>query len=185
VARLPVVEDPSADAILEALFTRMHEQGLNVPNLYRTIGNAPRMLKAWMDFTWPLRHEGVSPRSLRELVIMRVAQDKQAAYVWSHHWDMAVAAGITSKQLESLGDWGSAGLFDERQAAVLAYTDDVIGGRGVSDPAFADMRRLFSNAEIVELTLAATFYLNLAHFARALQIELEPKYEKYAQRLPA
>jgi alkylhydroperoxidase family enzyme len=116
---------------------------------------------------------------------MRLAQDRQAAYVWSHHWDMAVTAGITSVQLESLGHWSSAGLFDERQAAVLAYTDDVIGGRGVSDAAFDDMRRLFSNAEIVELTLAATFYLNLAHFARALQIELEPKYEEYAQRLPA
>jgi alkylhydroperoxidase family enzyme len=184
VARLPVVEDPSIDPILEGLFKRMHDQGLNVPNLYMTIGNAPRMLQAWMDFTWPLRHEGVSPRSLREVVIMRVAQSKQATYVWSHHWDMAVAAGISPEQLESLGDWRSAGLFDDKQAAVLAYADEVIGGGGVTDPAFAEMRRLFSNAEIVELTLAATFYLNLAHFAKALQIELEPKYEKYAQRLP-
>jgi alkylhydroperoxidase family enzyme len=185
VPRLPIVQDPASDPILEALFTRITERGLDVPNLYMTIGNAPRMLQAWMDFTWPLRHEGVSPRSLRELVIMKVAQRQKAAYVWSHHWDMAVAAGISPEQLESLGDWRSDGLFDDQQAAVLAYAEEVISQDGVSNAVFADVQRLFSNPEIVELTLAATFYLNLSHFARALHIELEPKYETYARRLPA
>jgi alkylhydroperoxidase family enzyme len=183
--RLPLVEHAGEDSLLESLFTRIGDRGLNVPNLYLTIANSPRMLQAWMDFTWPLRHEAVSPRGLRELVIMRVAQAEQAPYIWAHHWDMAITAGISAEQLESLGDWRASRIFDEKQGAALAYAEEVIAGRGVSDAVFADFRRLFSNPEIIELTLAATFYMNLAHFARALQIELEPKYEEYARRLPA
>jgi alkylhydroperoxidase family enzyme len=183
--RLPLIEEAGEDTLLESLFTRIRDRGLNVPNLYRTIANSPRMLQAWMDFTWPLRHDAVSPRGLRELVIMRVAQAEQAKYIWAHHWDMAISAGISAGQLESLGDWRASGTFDEKQAAALAYAEEVIDGPGVSDTVFADIRGHFSNPEIIELTLAATFYMNLAHFARALQIELEPKYVEYARRLPA
>jgi alkylhydroperoxidase family enzyme len=171
--------------VLKPIFESINARNVDVPNLYLTIANAPLMLKGWIGLTWPLRNEGTSPRSLRELVIMRVAQVEQATYEWAHHWEMAIAAGITAEQLESIADWQSTGLFDETQSAVLAYTDEVIGNSGVTDETFADLRARFSDAEVVELTLAATFYLNLAHFARALRIEPEPKYADYARRLPA
>ncbi len=185
MARLPLVSKNSEDPVLKAIFERINARDIDVPNLYLTIANAPLMLQAWIGLTWPLRHEGVSPRSLRELVIMRVAQAEKATYVWAHHWDMAISAGISAEQLESLADWRAAGLFDETQAATLAYAEEVIGNAGVKDATFTNIRNLFSEAEIVELTLAATFYLNLAHFARALWIEPEPKYADHARRLPA
>jgi alkylhydroperoxidase family enzyme len=185
MGRLPLVPKSSDDPVLKAIFERTNARNVDVPNLYLTIANAPLMLQGWIGLTWPLRNEGISPRSLRELVIMRVAQVENATYVWAHHWDMAVAAGITVEQLESLGKWRAGGRFDETQAATLAYTDEVIGKAGVKDETFAKIRGLFSDSEIVELTLAATFYLNLTHFARALRIEPEPKYADYARRLPA
>ena len=184
MARLPVVPESTDDEVVKGVIDRIHARNVAVPNLYLTIANAPRMLQAWIDLTWPLRNEGASPRSLRELVIMCVAQAKQAPYVWAHHWDMAIAAGITAEQLDSLGNWRSAALFDQAQAAVLAYAEEVVGDSGVSDGTFDEIRKLFSPGEIVELTLAATFYMNLAHLARALQIDLEPKYAEHARRLP-
>jgi alkylhydroperoxidase family enzyme len=185
MGRLPLVSTTSEDVVLKSIFERINSRDIDVPNLYLTIANAPIMLQAWIGLTWPLRHEGTSPRSLRELVIMRVAQVEQATYEWAHHWEMAIASGISAEQLESIAHWETSGLFDDRQSAVLAYTDEVIGDSGVKDETFAKLRELFSDGEIVELTLAATFYLNLAHFARALRIETEPKYADFARRLPA
>jgi alkylhydroperoxidase family enzyme len=185
MARLPVVPVSTENEVVKGIIESIHARNVNVPNLYLTIANAPRMLQAWIDLTWPLRNEGTSPRSLRELVIMCVAQAEQARYVWAHHWDLAISAGITAEQLESLGNWRSAELFDQTQAAVLAYAEEVVGDSGVSDGTFEQIRKLFSPGEIVELTLAATFYMNLAHLARALQIDLEPKYAEHARRLPA
>src|SRR5256885_14842674 len=119
MSRVPLVSRSSDDPVLESIFDRIDARNVDVPNLYLTIANAPLMLQAWIGLTWPLRHEGTSPRSLRELVIMRVAQSKNATYVWAHHWDMAIAAGISPDQLESLADWRSSGLFNETQSATL------------------------------------------------------------------
>jgi alkylhydroperoxidase family enzyme len=46
----------------------------------------------------------------------------------------------------------------------------------VGDGAFAAVRRPFTPAEIVELTLTAGFYAGVARVLRALQVDLEPGY---------
>jgi alkylhydroperoxidase family enzyme len=180
---LLALAEANSDPLLEQLVAEIHARGLEVPNLYLTIGNAPKMLQAWMGFTWPLRGDASSPRSLRELVIMRVAHSRKADYMWAHHWPMAIANGFTAAQLEGLGEWRARDLFNESESLVLRYTEDVISGNGVDAATFAEMRSAFSPLEIVELTLSATFYLNLAYFATALDIELEPSYVKYAEVL--
>jgi AhpD family alkylhydroperoxidase len=182
MGRLPLAT-VAGEPQLEELVSTIHARGIDVPNLYLTLGNAPKMLKAWMGFTWPLRHDALSPRELRELVIMRVAQVTKCSYMWGHHWPMATASGLTPAQLDCLGDWKSCNLFDRTQIAVLGYTDEVIGGQGVKEAAFEQVQELFPPAEVIELTLAATFYLNLAHFALALDIDIEPEFESYARLL--
>jgi AhpD family alkylhydroperoxidase len=183
MGRLPLA-NASDDALLAELESRIRERGLEVPNLYLTIGNAPAMLQGWMGFTWPLRHDATTPRELRELVIMRVAQVTRCAYMWAHHWPMATAHGITTKQLAALGEWRTNGLFSEAQGTILGYADQVIQGDGVLEATFNQLKNNYAPREIIELTLAATFYLNLARFAMALDIDIEPEYEELARLLP-
>jgi len=184
VTRLPLVSpETTEDPILASIFGEIHKRGLDVPNLYQTLANAPQMLKAWVGFTWPLRHQAATPRLLRELAIMRVSQIAQAPYPWSHHWPMAVEAGLSDGQLAHMDATERANWFDDVQRATLGYTDEVVAG-DVGAGTMAEADRFFSPAEIVELTLATTFYLNLACFSKALQIPLEPEYEQYAERLP-
>jgi len=90
------------------LFDVFRDAGRDVPLLYRTLGNAPAMLRAWTSLAWPLRQEAASPRGLRELLIMRVAQLTAASFEWLAHWDMAVKHGITAEQLEEFARERSA-----------------------------------------------------------------------------
>lgn len=180
--RLPLAS-ADGDPLLEELVSKIQGRGIEVPNLYLTIGNAPEMLQAWMGFTWPLRHDASSPRGLRELVIMRVAQSTKCAYMWAHHWLMAIDGGLSPAQLELLADWPSSEVFSDLQKSVLRYTDEVIGGQGVEETTFRAIQEAFSAREIIELTLAATFYLNLSRLALALNIDIEPKFDEYARLL--
>jgi alkylhydroperoxidase family enzyme len=184
MSRLPLVRESTTDSIASGVFAEMRERHVQVPNLYLTLGNNPRMLRAWVDLTWPLRHEGVSPRALRELAIMRVAQSKRAPYPWAHHWPMAIANGITEDQLEGIADCEAAGLFDDSQRALLRYAEALAGDGQIQSELWTQMSGRFTPAELVELTLTTTFYINLALLANALQIPLELEYEQYAQRLP-
>ena len=181
MARLPMVSERPDDPGVARIFDELRRQGREPSHLYRTLANAPRMLEAWVGMAWPLRREPSVRRSLRELMIMRSAQVSEATYEWAHHWDMAVAAGVPEAKLRVLDDWRSSALFDAEERAALAYTEG-IAANDVSDDAFATLSRLFTPAEIVELTLTASFYANVARVLRALRVELEPNHAQRVER---
>src|SRR5438874_11610012 len=89
VARLPLVSDRPDDPDLRRIFDDLRRQGREPSNLYRTLGHAPRMLRAWVGMAWPLRTEPSVRRALRELMIMRGAQLTGAVYEWAPHRERA------------------------------------------------------------------------------------------------
>lgn len=175
--RLPPVPDDSDDPVLAQVFDHFRDDGRPVPELYRTLGNAPEMLKAWTRFAWPLRGKARSSRGLRELIIMRVAQLTDAEVEWQAHWDMAVEHGVTSEQLAQLADWEDSDAFSDDERLVLRFTDEVTRDVGASAATFDAMRRRFDSDEIVELTLTAAFYSCVSRVLRTLALGPVPGKE--------
>jgi len=177
-ARLPMVSESTDDPVLLDLFTQAAAQQGRVSNLYRTLANAPAMLGAWTGMAWPLRHAPKLERRLRELAIMRVAQRSHAVYEWAHHWHLALDSGVPEAQLRALRDWRESSLFDERDRAVLNYTDAVVE-LDVPDHIFEPIRRWFDRGHLIELTLTVSFYCNVARTLVALRVELEPEIDAH------
>jgi alkylhydroperoxidase family enzyme len=177
--RLPLLPTDTDNAQLAELFDWVRAQGVEVPALYRVIGNEPTLLKAWIAFAWSLRLDARTPRALRELLIMRGAQLQVVAYEWAHHWPMAVTAGVSEDQLRALATWQTSELFDDDERLVLQLADEVAGGTGGSEETMASLRARFGDAAAVELTLTASFYVCVARFLNSIDLELEPDYEHY------
>ena len=177
--RLPSTGPRPEAPDLRRIFDDIRARGAEPPNLYQTLGNAPKMLRAWIDMAWPLRLDAETPRALRELMIMRGAQITGAAYEWVHHWKMAIDAGVAEAKLRALGQWRGSELFDARERAILAFTEEAMATGDVSDAIFAELAGHFDPAALVELVLTATFYVNVARVLKILRIEIEPGYEKY------
>lgn len=169
--RIPPVPDDADDPVLAEVFDVFRRDGRSVPVLYRTLGNAPEMLKAWTRFAWPLRHKATTPRGLRELVIMRVAQLTDAEYEWQAHWDMAVEEGVSPERLAELHRWQETDAFTDDERLALRFTDEVVDDLEASDATFAELEARFSPAEIVELTLTASFYACVSRVLRTLGME--------------
>jgi alkylhydroperoxidase family enzyme len=71
-------------------------------------------------------------------------------------------------------DPASAGLFDERDLAAIMWADRVTRNEAHADPiAWARLRRSFSRAEAVELTLAACLFNFLNRFNDTMWLELD------------
>jgi uncharacterized peroxidase-related enzyme len=174
MARLPLIQDDDAGPELRAMLDEVRARGIAVPNLYRVIGHAPQMLRAWLDFAWPLRLHARTSRALRELLILRGAQISGADYEWVHHVTMALAAGVPQAQIDALADWPNATVFSPAERAVLRLADEVTRGPAAS-PATIDALRDagFDEAEIVELTLTSSFYVCVARFLLSMGVELE------------
>lgn len=175
--RMPLIPvDEVQDAALHRVFDAAVAGHGAVPDLYRTLGHAPAMLEAWIAMAWPLRWEPTTPRALRELIIMRAAQVTGALYEWTHHWSMALDAGVPREQLLALSAWEASDTFSPVEKAVLAYAEQVLADGQVEDDVFSDLASFFQPQEIVEITLTASFYANVARVLLALRIQPEPEY---------
>ena len=168
--RLMPVPADSTDPDLAPVFDVFRDAGRDVPLLYRTLGNSPAMLRAWTGMAWPLRHDATSPRGLRELLIMRVAQLTMASFEWVSHWDMAVKHGITVEQLEQLNRWRDSDVFSADERAALAVADELTTGLEVADGTWAALADRFPPGELVELVLTVSFYACVSRALHALEL---------------
>lgn len=166
-----------------ALQKRLAELWGKPPNLYRALGNQPKLVAAWTEFANAIRHDSRTPRALRELMILRAAQLQRSEYEWAAHLRMARKAGVREQQIAALGNRRASGEFDAREKAALALAQAVTRGE-VSDALHAEVSRHFGHAEYVELCLTASFYCMVARMIDALRVELDPDARDYAPKLP-
>ena len=174
MSRLQMVSTDPEDPALRQMFDEVRARGVPLPNLDRVIGLAPPLLRAWLDFAWPLRLQAKTPRRIRELLILRGAQVSGARYEWVHHVAMARSAGVTQAQIDALPGWEQSALFDAQERAVLRLAEEVTRGPAASAACIEALRQqVFSDAEIVELTLTASFYVCVSRFLQSMDVDLE------------
>ena len=154
------------------------------PNLYHCLANHPRLVAAWSDFSKALRHDTRTPRSLRELVILRGAQLMRSEYEWAQHLKMARKAGVREAQINALASWRTSPEFDPKEKAALLLAEAVTHGR-VSDEVYAEAMRHFDHHDYVELSITAAFYAMVGRMLDAMGVQLEPDFRDYAPKLPA
>ncbi len=82
--------------------------------------------------------------------------------------------GIADDKLEAIERYADHPGFTERELAAIAWAEMVtISPSDVSEAQFADLRRHFTEREIVELTAQAAFENFRARFNRSLRIEAD------------
>jgi AhpD family alkylhydroperoxidase len=95
-------------------------------------------------------------KPLLELVKMRASQLNGCAYCLDMHSKDARAAGETEQRLYALNAWRETPFYSERERAALEWTEAVtlISQGHVPDELYERVRNHFSEAELVNLTLA-------------------------------
>jgi AhpD family alkylhydroperoxidase len=95
-------------------------------------------------------------QSLLELVRMRASQINGCAYCLDMHSKDARANGETEQRLYALNAWRETPFFTDRERAALAWAEAVtlVSHDHVPDSVYEEVRQRFSEAELVNLTLA-------------------------------
>jgi alkylhydroperoxidase family enzyme len=166
-----------------ALRLRLEELWGQPPNLYKALANHPALVASWSEFSRTLRHDTRTPRSLRELVILRGAQLMRSEYEWAQHLPMARKAGVTEAQIKDLPSWRTSSSFNSKEKAALALAEDVTRGK-VSDEVYAEAMRHFDHHDYVELALVAAFYAMVGRMLDAMGVQLEPEVKGFSPPLP-
>jgi alkylhydroperoxidase family enzyme len=92
------------------------------------------------------------------------------------------ALGLKDEEFDALqGDYRASALFTPREKAVLAWSEAMTLNTAKRDgAAWDDLRRLFSDAEIVEISLACAMFNMINRLNDSFRTELEP--EEYNRR---
>ncbi|MGZ4730333.1 MAG: carboxymuconolactone decarboxylase family protein [Acidimicrobiales bacterium] len=124
--------------------------------------------------------------TLRELGQTRAGWARGSQFVFSQHCKSCRALGLSEERIAAIPSWQVADCFDERERAVLAYTDALVldGGR-VADDLFAALRRHLSDEEILELTYITALYDMHAVMSRALRTEFDDRDEPIVEVIGA
>jgi len=101
-------------------------------------------------------HQSSLEKPLLELMKMRASQINGCAYCLDMHSKDARAAGETEQRLYELNAWRETPFYSERERAALAWTESLtlVSETHVPDEVFEEVKKHFSEAEIVALTMA-------------------------------
>lgn len=116
---------------------------------------APKALQGMYELEKYLANSSLET-SLKELVKLRVSQINGCAYCIDMHTKDARKAGETEQRLYTLSVWGETDFFSKREQAALAWTEalTMISENTISDELFNQVRKYFSEEEMVSLTMA-------------------------------
>jgi alkylhydroperoxidase family enzyme len=160
--------------MVKELYGKNEAKSGRVINLWKVMGHCPYIgLNFQRLGNSILKGEGLPPK-LRELAILRVGSLAQSEYEFKQHTAIALQCGVSQKQIDEIMDWAASEQFDERERAVLAYTDAVARDIRVRDEIFARLRTFLNEEEIIELTAAIGYYGMACRILVALEVDLEP-----------
>ena len=94
------------------------------------------------------------------------------------------ALGLTDAEFDALqGDYRASALFNEREKAVLAWAEAMTLNTAKRDgPHWDDLRRLFNDAEIVEISMITGLFNMINRLNDSFRTELEPAHVNARQR---
>jgi alkylhydroperoxidase family enzyme len=155
-------------------------------HIFATLGRAdPELFRRWLGFGGALLN-GTLPGRLRELVILRTAFRFGGRYEWAQHLELAEAQGVTPDELAALGDAATPdpAAWSPLELAALRAVDDTAAEGAVADATWAVLDDLLDEAAMIELLMLIAHYEMLTGVLRSLRIQLEPRAEAAAGRVP-
>lgn len=158
--RLPYVDpstitDPSDAAVVERVRARRSPRPLQALDL--TLLHSPAVADGWNSFLGAVRTKTSLSDDVREIAICRVAVINEAWYEWAHHAPLAAAGGVSDEGMKVLEEGDLSGRtagqgLSEKQWAVVRYTDAMTRDVKVGDEVFSELKKQFSEQEVVEIT---------------------------------
>jgi uncharacterized peroxidase-related enzyme len=157
---------------LRSIYDRYLQQRGNVPYFFRTVAHRPQIFETMIAHMEAVLNSGTLPTRLKELVVVRTSQLNCTAYCLASHTAISLKLGWSVEHLEALKEWKNSSLFSdaEKQAIHLAEAM-TLRSHEYTEQEMSDLRRFYSEGEIVELLAAIGLFNYFNRFNNLLQME--------------
>lgn len=173
MARVRDIEIHEVPEDVQPIYERFAREYGPFLNQVKVFAHRPVILKHIQGLLLELKDEAVLPKRYLEIVLVVVSRLNECSYCVSHHAPRLVEQGLAAETVERILEPDCPGL-DEVDRLVRDYAAQVTGTpQYMHDGIFADLRRHFSDAQIVELTVRTALCGFFNRVNDALQIGIE------------
>src|ERR1700675_560851 len=173
-ARIKLLERDAVTPDAAAMYDALLAQRGVVPNMFKVLAHAPDIAKGVAGFLKPLLSDGALTGWYKELVAVRVAILQESEYAIRAHAASAKKKGAGDEQIAGVKDF-ERGPFSDKEKAGFRAADRLHGGaRGVDDAFYGEVRKFFSEDEVIELFLTAAAFEMFPRFIDGLRIPVTP-----------
>ncbi|MGE0734650.1 MAG: carboxymuconolactone decarboxylase family protein [Alphaproteobacteria bacterium] len=143
-------------------------------NQVAVFAHVPAAVRHLMAMLMELRDAKTLPKRYLEIAIVVISKMNECHYCVAHHKPFLVVEGLSSKGVDTIMDYKNHPEFDEKDKIVVEWAIAVWENPNrIRDELFNRLRKHFTEAQVVELTLRATLCGFFNKFNDALQIEEE------------
>jgi AhpD family alkylhydroperoxidase len=171
MTRLAEVQVDTLDDQMRSFFEKAspRERMMATPTAH-----APVLMGALHHFADILTERGTLPGRLVELVRLRIAFHNQCRSCMAMRYQSGIDDGLTEDLVCSLERPAEAPDLTEAEKAALAYADvSATNHFAISDENFAELRRFFTEPQIVELGLWVGYFIGFGRMVAAWDMSEE------------
>ena len=176
MARIPRVDREDIPEELKYVWDRLAPGAPVVPNIFRTLGNNPKLMRAYARFGNALWSDSGLNLQTRELAILRTGILYHSIYEWHQHVRIARQAGIPDEHILALHQWRTSELFSEPERAMLGYVDAIAATEHPAQEIHAELAKHWPNRALVGINLLAGYYAMTAKYLGAMEVETEEPF---------
>jgi uncharacterized peroxidase-related enzyme len=173
--RIPLLErDQVTPEIANAYDTLQKTRGV-VPNMFKALAHTPALALATAGYLKALLSDGALPGFYKELIAMRVSVLLSSEYAVKAHALSAKQKGATEAQISAArADFELGPFTAAEKVGFLAAERLHRSAAEITDDFFAEMKRHFSDPQIIELVATAAAFELFPRFVDALRIPTTP-----------
>ncbi|MBK8229335.1 MAG: carboxymuconolactone decarboxylase family protein [Candidatus Eisenbacteria bacterium] len=155
---------------VKEIFDLYQRERGNVPNMFRTLGPKPEILRTLIAHFRAVMAPGEIDLRLKELVVCAVSGINRCEYCLNSHMILAAKAGATESEIAAARD-GRYESFAPRDRVALEYAATLTrDSNGVTDQQWGALQEHFSEEAIIELSTAAGLFNYFNRFNNALRM---------------
>lgn len=172
--RIAPLTDDQAEGQAAELFSAITQKVGKVPNLYRTLGQAPSVLAGLLQLGEVLDGGSLSA-PVKEQIALRVANRNGCDYCEAAHTAIGKAVGLSEDQVIDARQ-GNAN--DDKAQAILHLVDAILEREGFVTDDQLDIAREagLSDAEVLEVTgqVIKNFFTNFVNHLAQTEVDFPP-----------
>ena len=167
--RLRYIESHEKSSEIAGLIAEAEAKGAPDPRIASIVTRSPAGL-GWLRYWNVLLYEGQVPHKLKEMCRLYISVAHQCGYCSTVRSAQARVEGLTEDAVAELTTFETSSRFNPREKAALRYAKRFKEDAVANDAAYDDLKKHFTDEEIIELGMVCAQTLGVGMFAKSMGV---------------